>query len=67
MTEKPPRKKKTYPRATAAVGGLLAGSGAGLIAYLVAGLTGFILAFLIGVISGSQGTLLALRAREQKT
>lgn len=66
MTDEPARKKKTYPRAAAVVGGLLAGVVAGLIAYLFAGLTGFIIAFLIGVITGSQATLLALGARQRQ-
>ena len=66
MTEKPPRKKRTYPRATAVVGGLLAGIVAGIIGYFVDGLAGFIVAFLIGVITGSQATLLSLRARRQQ-
>ena len=64
MTEKPPRKKRTYPRATALVGGLLAGVIAGLIGYLVAGLPGFIVAFVVGIITGSQATLLSLRSRQ---
>ena len=66
MTEEPARKKRTYPRATALVGGLLAGVFAGLLGYLVAGLTGFIVAFLVGVITGSQATLLSLRTRQQQ-
>jgi predicted lipid-binding transport protein (Tim44 family) len=65
MTEESSAKKKTYTRATAIVGGLLAGIVAGLIAYLVAGLVGFIIAFIIGAITGSRATLLALRGREK--
>jgi len=64
LTEGFPAKKKTYPRATAIVGGLIAGVVAGLIAYLVANLVGFIIAFIIGAITGSRATLLALRGRE---
>ncbi len=67
MTEESIPKKKTYPRATAIVGGLLAGIVAGLIAYLVANLAGFIIAFIIGAITGSRATLLALRSREQRS
>ncbi len=67
MTEESTPKKKTYPRATAIVGGLLAGIVAGLIAYLVANLAGFIIAFIIGAITGSRATLLALRSREQRS
>jgi len=63
MKEESSAKKKTYPRATAIGGGLLAGVVAGLIAYLVAGLVGFIIAFIIGAITGSRATLLALRGR----
>lgn len=44
----------------------MAGIVAGLIGYLVAGLAGFIVAFLVGVITGSQATLLSLRARQQE-
>ena len=66
MTEKPSKQKRTYPRATALVGGLLAGTVAGLVGYIVAGLAGFIVAFLVGVITGSQATLLSLRARQQQ-
>jgi predicted lipid-binding transport protein (Tim44 family) len=65
LTEEYSAKKKTYPRATAIVGGLIAGIVAGLIAYLVANLVGFIIAFIIGAITGSRATLLALRGREQ--
>ncbi len=65
MTEESAAKKKTYPRATAIVGGLIAGIVAGLIAYLVANLVGFIIAFIIGAITGSRATLLALRGREK--
>jgi hypothetical protein len=61
LTEEYSAKKKTYPRATAIVGGLIAGVVAGLIAYLIAGLVGFI----IGAITGSRATLLALRGREK--
>jgi predicted lipid-binding transport protein (Tim44 family) len=57
--------KRTYPRATALVGGLIAGIVAGLIAYLFAGLSGFIIAFIIGTITGSRATLLVNRSREQ--
>jgi hypothetical protein len=67
MTENLPRKKKTSPRAAAAVNGIQTGSGAGLIAYLIVSLTGFILRFFAGVISGSQATLLAPRARQHQT
>jgi predicted lipid-binding transport protein (Tim44 family) len=66
LTEKLPRKKRTYPRATALVGGLLAGVVAGLIAYLIAGLAGFIIGFVVGIITGSQATLLSLRSRQQQ-
>ena len=65
MTEEPSAKKRTYPRATAIVGGLIAGIVAGLIAYLIAGLVGFIIAFIIGAVTGSRATLLANRARER--
>ena len=65
MTEEYSAKKKTYPRATAIVGGLIAGVVAGLIAYLIAGLVGLIIAFIIGAITGSRATLLALRGREK--
>ncbi len=65
MTEESTAKKRTYPRATAAVGGLIAGIVAGLVAYLFAGLAGFIIAFIIGAVTGSRATLLASRAREQ--
>jgi predicted lipid-binding transport protein (Tim44 family) len=64
MAGKPARKKRTYPRATALVGGLLAGIVAGLVAFLVAGLAGFIVAFVVGAIIGSQATLLSLRSRQ---
>ena len=67
MTEKPLRKKRTYPRATAIVGGLLAGVIAGLIGYLVAGLAGSIVAFVVGIITGSQATLLSLRSRKSES
>jgi predicted lipid-binding transport protein (Tim44 family) len=67
MTEESTAKKKTYPRATAVVGGLLAGVVAGLVAYLLAGLAGFVIAFIIGAVTGSRATLLALRGREQRT
>ena len=65
MTEESAGKKRTYPRATAVVGGLIAGVVAGLIAYLIAGLVGLIIAFIIGAVTGSRATLLALRGREQ--
>ncbi|TMI13494.1 hypothetical protein E6H35_06915 [Candidatus Bathyarchaeota archaeon] len=65
MTEEPSAKKRTYPRAAAIVGGLIAGVVAGLIAYLIAGLVGFIIAFIIGVVTGSRAILLANRARER--
>jgi predicted lipid-binding transport protein (Tim44 family) len=67
LTEEYSAKKKTYPRATAIVGGLIAGIVAGLIAYLVANLVGFIIAFIIGAITGSRATLLALRGREKQS
>jgi predicted lipid-binding transport protein (Tim44 family) len=67
LTEEYSAKKKTYPRATAIVGGLIAGVVAGLIAYLIAGLVGFIITFIIGAITGSRATLLANRAREQSS
>ncbi len=68
MTElSPPRKKKTYPRATAIVGGLIAGLFAGLIAYLLIGLAGFIIAFLIGAITGSQAVLIVRRQQAQQS
>jgi len=65
LTEETAAKKRTYPRATALVGGLIAGVVAGLVAYLIAGLVGFIIAFIIGAVTGSRATLLALRGREQ--
>ncbi len=61
-----PRKKRTYPRATAIVGGLIAGLFAGLIAYIIIGLAGFIIAFIVGAITGSQMTLLANRSKAQE-
>lgn len=64
MTEEPPWKKKSHPRTTALIGGLLAGTLAGLIAYIIIGLAGFILAFIIGDITGSRAILLALRSRQ---
>jgi predicted lipid-binding transport protein (Tim44 family) len=67
LTEESTARKKTYPRATAVVGGLIAGVIAGFIAYLLAGLAGFIIAFIIGAVTGSRATLLALRGREQQT
>ncbi len=66
MTGTSPVKKRTYPRATAIVGGLIAGLFAGLIAYFVLGLTGFIVAFIIGAITGSQMTLAVNRSRAQQ-
>ncbi|TMI07771.1 hypothetical protein E6H34_06775 [Candidatus Bathyarchaeota archaeon] len=65
MTEESAAKRRTYPRATAIVGGLIAGIVAGLIAYLIVGIVGFIIAFIIGAVTGSRATLLANRAREQ--
>ncbi len=67
MTEEYSAKKKTYPRATALVGGLIAGVVAGLIAYFIAHLVGFIIAFIIGAVTGSRATLLALRGRERSS
>lgn len=65
MAEESSARKSTYPRATAVVGGLIAGVVAGLIAYRIAGLVGFIIAFIIGAVTGSRATLLTLRGREQ--
>ena len=65
MTEASTPEKRTYPRATAVVAGLIAGVVAGFIAYLLAGLVGFIIAFIIGAITGSRATLIVNRGREQ--
>jgi ammonia channel protein AmtB len=66
LTEEYSAKRRTYPRATAIVGGLIAGVVAGLVAYLIiASLVAFIIAFIIGAVTGSRATLLALRGREQ--
>jgi len=67
LTEEYSAKKKTYPRATAVVGGLIAGVVAGLIAYFIAHLVGFIIAFIIGTVTGSRATFLALRGREKSS
>jgi predicted lipid-binding transport protein (Tim44 family) len=67
MTEPPTPRKKTYPRATAIVGGLIAGLAAGLIAYLLIGLAGFIIAFLIGAVTGSRAVLIARRQQAQQS
>jgi len=67
LTEEAAAKKRTYPRATALIGGLIAGVVAGLVAYLIVGLLGFIIAFIIGAITGSRATLLALRGREPRS
>jgi ammonia channel protein AmtB len=65
LTEASTPEKRTYPRGTAIVAGLIAGLVAGLVAYLFAGLVGFIIAFIIGAITGSRATLLVNRGSEQ--
>jgi len=65
LTEGSTRTKKTYRRATALVGGIIAGLLAGLVAYLIVGLAGFIIAFIIGAITASRAVLLARRSEAQ--